>query len=239
MSAVDRVFSLPELVQIIIEHLEFDRSTLYSAHLVNTTWAKYANPILWRNVPLSSLAAIESSRQQHYANMIKISFSWNGWYPAELDKLSFPSLERCLLDVAAFFDRPNHRQYLPPFFRSFPQYLDMWLKGADAPKAVPAHWRLGVFEFKLDRRNAPRRVALDEDSQARSPWINAPNLRSFLCASGVPKQSTREALDLLASYGDYEELTVLYLNYKREDVDFLLSKHTQRPIFPNLKYFGA
>jgi hypothetical protein len=104
---------------------------------------------------------------------------------------------------------------------------------------VPAHWRLGVFEFKLDRRNAPRRVALDEDSQARSPWINAPNLRSFLCASGVPKQSTREALDLLASYGDYEELTVLYLNYKREDVDFLLSKHTQRPIFPNLKYFGA
>jgi hypothetical protein len=120
MSATEQVCSIPELVQIIIEHLEFDRSTLYSAHLVNTTWAKYANPILWRNVPLSSLAAIEPSRQQHYANMIKISF-WNGWYPAEVDKLSFPSLERCLLDVAGLFDRPDYRRFLPPFFVSFPQ----------------------------------------------------------------------------------------------------------------------
>jgi hypothetical protein len=67
MSATEQVCSIPELVQIIIEHLEFDRSTLYSAHLVNVTWAKYANPILWRNAPLSSLAAIEPSRQQYYA----------------------------------------------------------------------------------------------------------------------------------------------------------------------------
>jgi hypothetical protein len=75
MSAAEHVFSLPELVQIIIEHLEFDRATLYSAHLVNTTRAEYANKALWRNAPLSSLSAIEPARQQHYANLIKNSFS--------------------------------------------------------------------------------------------------------------------------------------------------------------------
>jgi hypothetical protein len=133
MSAAKHVFSLLELVQIIIEYLEFDRSTLYSAHLVSTTWAEYANKVLWRNAPLSSLSAIEPARQQHYANMIKNSFSWNGWYPAELDDLMFPSLERCLLDMATLFDFYDSRQFLPPYFKSFPQYLDMWLKGAHLP----------------------------------------------------------------------------------------------------------
>jgi hypothetical protein len=238
MSALEQVCSIPELVQIIIEQLEFDRSALYSAHLVNTTWAKYANPILWRNAPLSSLAAIEPSRQQHYANMIKISFSWNGWYPAGLDKLSFPSLERCLLDAAGLFDRPNYRRFLPPFFVSFPQYLDMWLKGADDPELVDAYWRLGVYEFKLHRRHAPRRRSVD-GATCRSPWMNAPKLRSFLCASIVPEESTREALEHLASHGNYEELCVWYLGQGTEDVDSLLSKHFQRPIFPKLKHFGA
>jgi hypothetical protein len=144
MSAAEHVFSLPELVQIIIEHLEFDRATLCTAHLINTTWAEYAKPLLWRNAPSSSLSAIEPVRQQRYANMIKNTFSWNGWYPAELDNLSFLSLERCLLDVATLFGIYDSRQFLPPYFKSFPQYLDMWLKGAHLPESVDAYWRRDV-----------------------------------------------------------------------------------------------
>jgi hypothetical protein len=75
MSASAQVCSIPELVQIIIEHLEFDRTTLYSAHLVNTTWAKYASKVLWRNAPLSSIATLDPSPQQQHANLIQTSFT--------------------------------------------------------------------------------------------------------------------------------------------------------------------
>ena len=118
MSAAERVGSWPEILSLIIEFLEFDRAGLYAAHLVNTTWAHYARKVLWRNAPLSSLAAIEPSRQQHYANMIRISLSWDMRYPAELDKLSFPSLERCLLDMAQIFELSDYRLVLPPFFKT-------------------------------------------------------------------------------------------------------------------------
>lgn len=96
MSAAQQVLALPEVLSLILEYLEFERAALYSAHLVNTTWARYTQGILWRNAPLSSLVAIEPARQQQYANMIRVSFSWTPSYPAELDRLSFPLLERCL-----------------------------------------------------------------------------------------------------------------------------------------------
>jgi hypothetical protein len=237
MSAAEHVFSLPELVHTIIEYLEFDRSALYVAHLVNTTWAEYANKVLWRNAPLSSLSAIEPSRQQHYANLIKNSFSWNGWYPAELDILIFPSLERCLLDVATIFDFTGYRQRLPPYFRSFPQYLDMWLKGAHLPESVDPYWRRGVFEERLFHRHAPRR---GQAVRSNSFWINAPKLRSFLSASFSPlNPRPDEAYEHIVSHGLYEELFMWGLCFIPEEIDRLLLKNRQRPLFPKLKHFGA
>ena len=125
MSAAQEVLSLPEVLSLILEYLEFDRAALYSAHLVNFTWARYSCDIFWRNAPLSSLAAIEPARQQQYANLIRISFSWTPDYTAELIKLSFPSLERCLFEAANLLDLPDMRLVLPPFFKSSPQYLNM------------------------------------------------------------------------------------------------------------------
>jgi hypothetical protein len=220
MSASAQVCSIPELVQIIIEHLEFDRTTLYSAHLVNTTWAKYASKVLWRNAPLSSIATLDPSPQQQHANLIQTSFTWGDWVPAELKLLSFPSLERCIFDLGHIGRVTGYHRILPPFFNASPQYLSMWLKciGEDDD------------DSPLDRRPW-------ED--CNSFYINAPNLRSFVTARPEPEDTLTQTLEYLASHKIFTELHFAHLWYTLEFVQSLLSSRSERPIFPDLKHFGT
>ncbi|KAH0365961.1 hypothetical protein KCU65_g5727, partial [Aureobasidium melanogenum] len=236
MSAAQQVLSLPEVLSLILEYLEFDRAALYSAHLVNTTWARYTHETLWRNAPLSSLAAIEPARQQQYANMIRVSFSWTPHYPGELDKLSFPLLERCLFDAAELFNLPDMRLILPPFFKSSPQYLNMWLKCEDVPENLHDYRRQGLWEDKLDRSPSRRRHMT---AQGWSFILQGPKLRSLICGKRPGEKKAGQLLARLASHEIYEEFFFYAIDIDLEAVDFLLNVITKRPIFPNLKYFGA
>ncbi|KAH0162532.1 hypothetical protein KCU67_g5910, partial [Aureobasidium melanogenum] len=236
MSAAQQVLSLPEVLSLILEYLEFDRAALYSAHLVNTTWARYTQEILWRNAPLSSLAAIEPARQQQYANMIRVSFSWTPYYPAELDKLSFPSLERCLFEAAELFNFPDMRLILPPFFAESPQYLNMWLKGGEAPETRAKHERHGFWEDKLCRRRASRRMLTEP---AWSSILHGPRLRSLICGRQPGNRRAGEVLARLASHEIYEEFFFYAVTIDLEAIDYLLNVITRRPLFPCLKHFGA
>lgn len=236
MSAAQEVLSLPEVLSLILEYLEFDRSALYSAHLVNTTWARYTRDILWRNAPLSSLAAIEPSQQQQYADMIRISFSWTPNYPAELDKLSFPSLERCLFEAADLFDLPDMRLILPPFFKSSPQYLNMWLKDGTAPELRPSPNRRSLWEDKLVRRRGPTG---NMSEPARSLTIRGPKLRSIVFGKARGNSKAGEILARMAYHDVCEEFFFWAVTIDLEAVDFLLSAIAIRPLFPCLKHFGA
>lgn len=236
MSAAQQVLALPEVLSLILEYLEFERAVLYSAHLVDTTWARYTQDILWRNAPLSSLAAIEPARQQQYANMIRVSFSWTPYYPAELDKLSFPSLERCLFEVAELFDLPDMRLVLPPFFSSAPQYLNMWLKGGIAPEFRPRYSRQGLWEDKLDRRRALQRFLTEP---ARSSMLSGPKLRSLICGRTPGDKRAGQVLARLASHEIFEEFFFYAIGIDLEVIDFLLDVISRRPLFPHLKHFGA
>lgn len=156
MSAAEQAGLLPEIVNLIIEFLEFDRAALYSAHLVNTTWAHYARKVLWRNAPFVSLAGVDPCRQQFYANMIHTSHTWPAWWHAELDRLSFPSLKRFLFNLTYVFYCPEYRRLLPPCFKAFPQYLDLWVK-CRAPgnrTAYDGHYESRVGGNLLARRTA-------------------------------------------------------------------------------------
>lgn len=163
MSAAEQVFSLPEIVELIIEQLEFDRAALYAAHLVNTTWASYAREVLWRNAPLSALTIAEPCKQQHYVNMIQTSFTWDQRWPAELDKLSFPSLKRLLLNFRPFFEVCQYRRLLPPFLKVSSQYLDLRLQSEN--NSITAiendqcieNCQRNCLEDKLRSRRAPAR----------------------------------------------------------------------------------
>ncbi|KAK5999339.1 hypothetical protein QM012_005557 [Aureobasidium pullulans] len=236
MAAVQQVLALPELLSSILECLEFDRAALCSAHLVNSTWARCTRVILWRNAPFSSLAAIEPARQQQYANLIRVSFSWNTYYPAELDRLAFPSLERCLFDAADLFNFPDMRMVLPPFFKASPQYLDMWLKGRDTPENLPEYIRQGLWEDKLDRRQATRK---DLSEPVWSSIFCSRKLRSHISGKRPGDRRAGEVLALLASHEIYEEFFFYAVTIDMEAVDFLCSAITKRPLFPCLKHFGA
>ncbi|KAH0330762.1 hypothetical protein KCU71_g48, partial [Aureobasidium melanogenum] len=235
MSSAQQVLSLPEILCSILEYLEFDRVALYSAHLVNSTWARCARDILWRNAPLSSLAAIEPSRQQDFANLIRNSFAWNGRYPAELDHLSFPSLERCLFEVAQLFEVPDFHHFLPPSSKSL-QYLDMWLNGVETV-VDRRHRRLqGLWEDKLDHRLVSRRPLRQQDY---SPLISGPKLRSLISGKIPGEKTAGQVLARLASHKIYEELFVWGMEIDLEAVTFMLSALVERPICPKLKHFGA
>ncbi|KAH0336425.1 hypothetical protein KCU74_g2024, partial [Aureobasidium melanogenum] len=236
MSAAQQVLSLPEVLSLILEYLEFDRAALYSAHLINTTWARYTHEILWRNAPLSALSAIEPARQQQFANMIRVSFSWTPCYPGDLDKLSFPLLERCLFEAADLFNFPNIHLILPPFFKSSPQYLDMWLKCVDAPENLHYRRRQGLWEDKLDRSPNRRRHMTAE---GWSFILQGPKLRSLICGRRPGEKKAGQILARLASHEMYEEFFFYAITIDLEAVDFLLNVITKRPIFPNLKHFGA
>jgi hypothetical protein len=48
-----------------------------------------------------------------------------------------------------------------------------------------------------------------------------------------------EAYDHLVSHGNFGELVLWDYVFVPEEIDLLLLKHQQRPLFPKLKHFGA
>jgi len=216
MSAAERAGLLPEIVNLIIEFLEFDRAALYSAHLVNTTWAHYARQVLWRNAPFVSLAGVDPCRQQSYANMIQTSHTWPEWWHAELDKLSFPSLKRFLFNLNCIFHCPEYRRLLPAFFKAFPQYLDLWVK-CRAPGNRTAYAYDGRDESRVGGNLLARRTA-----------------------GSAPTRKMVEIMTRLDFRENCEDLFIWDLCCPEESlVAFLLSANPQRPVFPRMKHFGA
>ena len=214
MSAAERVFSLPEIAELIIEQLEFDRAALYAAHLVNTTWAYHARKVLWRNAPLSALTVVEPCKQQYYANMIQTSSTWDEWWPAELDKLSFPSLKRFLFNFKAFFEVAQCRRLLPPFLKASSQYLDLWLECENNPRTDIRTCQRNRLEDRLRSRRAP--------------------------AKSLPMDKVAEIMCHPDFRNNCEELFMweLWLP-KKKLIASLLATTSYRPIFPNVKHFGA
>lgn len=216
MSAAEQVGSLPEIVELIIEFLEFDRPTLYSAHLVNNTWAYHARKVLWRNAPFVSLVGVDPCRQQYYANMIQTSCTWLAWWHADLDKLSFPSLKRFLFDLWFVFGYPEYRRLLPPFFKTFPQYLDLWVK----------------------RRTAEKRLALKSSHEYESRGFEA----KLVGRPRADRTATRKMVEIMSRLDFRENCEDLFLwdfCFSHRLIASLLSADPQRPVFPNIKHFGA
>lgn len=220
MSAAEQVISLPEIVELIIEQLEFDRAALYAAHLVNTTWASYAREVLWRNAPLSALTVVESCKQQHYANMIQTSSTWDERWPAELDKLSFPSLKRFRLNFRPFFEIYQYRRLLPPLLKVSLQYLDLWLECENNPKA----------EIGNDQRieNCQRNCLEDRLRSRRAP------------AESLSMDKVAETMCHPDFRNNCEEFFMWELWHpKKKLIASLLSATSSRPVFPKVKHFGA
>ncbi|MCJ1476618.1 hypothetical protein MMC13_005285 [Lambiella insularis] len=71
---------LPEVLENILESLEWDKKSLLNACLVNCTWFEEGTSILWREAPASALLKLPSNRRQIYASkMAKLAVKDITW----------------------------------------------------------------------------------------------------------------------------------------------------------------
>ena len=148
--------------------------------------------------------------------MIQTSHTWPAWWHAELDKLSFPSLKRFLFNLTYIFYCPEYRRLLPPFFKAFPQYFDLWVK-CRAPGNRTAYAYDGRYESRVGGNLLARRTA-----------------------GSTPTRKMVEIMSRLDFRENCEDLFIWDLCCPEESlVAFLLSANPQRPVFPKMKHFGA
>ncbi|RMD43652.1 hypothetical protein DV735_g1409, partial [Chaetothyriales sp. CBS 134920] len=127
-AAAHRVFLTPELLLIILEHLENDHRSLRAAILVNKSFAEQGSAVLWRKFPpVSALAKLDEGRRQVYAAKIwPLDFMGDdGPHHLAFTGLKFPQLKD--ISVDSFHASDPGLKYIQPSLEVFSLF------GGDVP----------------------------------------------------------------------------------------------------------
>ena len=223
----------PEVLSIVMEYLRSDASALWSALLVNKTWAVEAIRVLWEKPPVAALAAIDEDRRQFYARQVhELNFSGDedGAKHSTFRNLEFPLLN----DVTIDHFRPDNKEEL-----WLGQYIQSSLRDFSFYGAEPAEDILHLLETRCPRL---RSIVIDFQFEGLTPgrlmefFDSCKSLTSIYLPSNMRAIIDSRLLAYLAYYDGLKDLELgKFLGYGMLDK---ILRGTERP-FRDIRFLAV